>query len=289
MLDSHRSNIGHFTATKSWKTNGDASSQVLYDTVSHDSIADYAHYTRQRKSLVKKHKVTLNKLSPSTTYYYRVASAADKAEVVSDERTFTTLAMPGGWRASWANLFQTRLPILFEVSLKGSNTKEYQYLTYEHPVTASQAESILKKQIRGYEILCEKSESHKNISVLARLGIFHSSINKPTFYFVYPGTKELMFNPKNWSPEILKLLTDQRRIWGDLFDNRLVVEKLKTPADRSPGIGRRYRHIINILKTKDLLQEATVLLPPEFKNSYFYKRGNEVYWRCSSRLKVESI
>ncbi|UCD22349.1 MAG: fibronectin type III domain-containing protein [Chloroflexota bacterium] len=97
------SRIGHLTATVSWKTNGDASSQVFYDTVSHDNIVDYAYYTRERKASVSEHKMTLNKLSPSTTYYCRVRSAAGGAESVSDEYTFTTLPAPGrrgGWLAS---------------------------------------------------------------------------------------------------------------------------------------------------------------------------------------------
>jgi hypothetical protein len=97
--------ISHNRATICWSTDGKTTSQVFYDTVSHDSIAGYAYCTRERKALVEKHKVTLNKLSPSTTYYYRVRSAAGGAESVSDEYTFTTLSSPGGWNAWWANLF----------------------------------------------------------------------------------------------------------------------------------------------------------------------------------------
>jgi hypothetical protein len=97
--------IGRFTAAISWKTNGDATSQVFYDTVPHDSIADYAYYTRETKALAEKHKVTLNKLSPSTTYYYRVRSAAGGVESVSDEYTFTTWTSPKGWKAWLADLF----------------------------------------------------------------------------------------------------------------------------------------------------------------------------------------
>lgn len=98
--------VRHFTATLSWMTNGDATSQVFYDTVSHDNIGDYAYYSDERRALVEKHKVTLNKLSPSTTYYYRVRSVADEAEFVSDEYTFTTLPSPKGWRDWLATLFR---------------------------------------------------------------------------------------------------------------------------------------------------------------------------------------
>ena len=97
--------ISHNHATICWSTDGKTTSQVFYDTVSHDSIADYTYYTRERKALVEKHKVTLNKLSQSTTYYYRVRSTVGGTEFISDEYIFTTLPFPGGWRAWWANLF----------------------------------------------------------------------------------------------------------------------------------------------------------------------------------------
>lgn len=97
--------ISHNRATICWSTDGKTTSQVFYDIDPHDSIADYPYYTGERKALVEKHKVTLNKLSPSTIYYYRVRSTAGDAEFVSDEYTFTTLSSPGGWNAWWANLF----------------------------------------------------------------------------------------------------------------------------------------------------------------------------------------
>lgn len=38
---------------------------------------------------------------------------------------------------------ETSLPILFEVSLKGTNVTEYRYLTFENPVSDETAKSIL--------------------------------------------------------------------------------------------------------------------------------------------------
>ena len=97
--------ISHNRATIYWSTDGKATSQVFYDTAPHDSIAEYTHYTGERKALVEKHKINLNKLSPSTTYYYRVKSTAGGTESVSDEYTFTTLPSPKGWKGWLANLF----------------------------------------------------------------------------------------------------------------------------------------------------------------------------------------
>ena len=97
--------ISHNHATICWSTDGKTTSQVFYDTVSHDNIGDYAYYSNEWRALGEKHKVTLNKLSPSTTYYYRVRSAADEAEFVSDEYNFMTLPSPKGWEAWLVILF----------------------------------------------------------------------------------------------------------------------------------------------------------------------------------------
>jgi hypothetical protein len=97
--------ISHNHATICWNTDGKTTSQVFYDTVSHNSTVEYAYTTGEKKTLVEKHKVTLSKLSPFTTYYYRVRSAAGSAEFISDEYTFTTLPSPRGLRAWLANLF----------------------------------------------------------------------------------------------------------------------------------------------------------------------------------------
>jgi hypothetical protein len=97
--------ISHNHATISWRTDGKTTSQVSYDTISHDSIGDYAYSTAERKALAERHKAILDKLSPSTTYYYRVRSAAGSAESVSDEYTFTTLPSSKEWKGWLADAF----------------------------------------------------------------------------------------------------------------------------------------------------------------------------------------
>ena len=90
------SGIGHFTAIISWETNGNATSQVFYDTRSHEDIADYAHHTSEDTTLVSEHGATLTRLRPRTIYHFRVRSAIPVTEFVaiSDEYSFTTLSPP---------------------------------------------------------------------------------------------------------------------------------------------------------------------------------------------------
>lgn len=85
------SNIGYHSATISWKTNGNATSQVFYDTVSHENITAYAYNTTEYSELVPEHSISLAGLSSSTTYHYRVKSAITETDIaVSDDYTFTT-------------------------------------------------------------------------------------------------------------------------------------------------------------------------------------------------------
>ena len=183
-------------------------------------------------------------------------------------------------------LLQFELPIIFEVSLKGTNVREYRHLTSEYSLNKFQAESIFKKQIEGYNIISSKCGISNHVAVLMRLGIFHSSVNRPTFRFIFPDTKELMFNPNDWSPEFAHVVLDQKMIWGQTFEGKVLVEKIKTPADGNPGIGKRYRNIIEQLKCKGLLEESKTVLPNEYHKRYFYKRGNEIYWRCANIFRL---
>ena len=90
------SGIGHFTAIISWETNGNATSQVFYDTRSHEDIADYAYHTGEDTTLVSEHSATLPRLRPRTTYRFRVRSASPVTEfaAISDEYSFPTLSPP---------------------------------------------------------------------------------------------------------------------------------------------------------------------------------------------------
>ncbi|GAH52197.1 unnamed protein product, partial [marine sediment metagenome] len=84
--------IGNYGATISWKTNGDATSQVFYDTVYHEDIDDYAHRTDEDTELVTQHSVRLTELSSGRTYHYRVRSAigTEFEDISEEDDTFKT-------------------------------------------------------------------------------------------------------------------------------------------------------------------------------------------------------
>ena len=89
--DVSASNIGYYSATISWKTNGDATSQVFYDTTSHDNIADYTYHTDNDTDLASEHSLNLAGLSVANTYHYRVKSVAtiDGVEFIATSENYT--------------------------------------------------------------------------------------------------------------------------------------------------------------------------------------------------------
>ncbi|MEI6144136.1 MAG: chitobiase/beta-hexosaminidase C-terminal domain-containing protein [Candidatus Berkelbacteria bacterium] len=89
------------SATIIWTTIQSATSRVIYDTVSHSSIAGYAEgsnygyasSTALYSGKVTSHSVALTGLTPGTTYYYRTISSGSP-ETVGAEMSFTTTAAP---------------------------------------------------------------------------------------------------------------------------------------------------------------------------------------------------
>ncbi len=92
------SNIGYYSATISWKTSDNSTSQVFYDTAAHDNVTGYAHQTSESLSLVVAHSVSLTGLASATTYHYRVKSRIPGTDFIAilNDYTFTTLTPSGG-------------------------------------------------------------------------------------------------------------------------------------------------------------------------------------------------
>jgi hypothetical protein len=113
------SSIGITYTTILWETNGNADSQVFYDTAVHDNISDYSLRSLVDSTLVSHHSVYLNGLSASTSYHFRVKSviSAGSTEFItsSQDYTFTTIRNTGGSSGS-GGVTATRRMTLSEVN-----------------------------------------------------------------------------------------------------------------------------------------------------------------------------
>jgi hypothetical protein len=129
------SSITSHSAAISWQTNGGASSQVFYDTVSHDDAAAYAHHSFLDNTLVVQHSVTLVWLSPATTYHYRVKSVAvidgNVFTAVSPDFTFTTLGTAPYVMTIWALPVGCNYAVLWGyLNSRGSTSSVEVYFQY---------------------------------------------------------------------------------------------------------------------------------------------------------------
>ena len=94
--DVSASDINYDSATISWLTDVNATSQVYFSITSHSDATSYAYYTPESLSLLKVHSLTLDGLPSSTTYHYRVRSRIPGTGSVatSNDAIFRTLAAP---------------------------------------------------------------------------------------------------------------------------------------------------------------------------------------------------
>ncbi len=83
------SSVTTSTATVSWTTNLEASSQVMYGTTS-----TYGSSTTFDATLVASHVETITGLTPGTVYHFQVVSANASGTATSSDMTFTTNALP---------------------------------------------------------------------------------------------------------------------------------------------------------------------------------------------------
>ncbi|MBN1191823.1 MAG: fibronectin type III domain-containing protein, partial [Dehalococcoidales bacterium] len=88
------SDIGISSAAITWETNSDATSQVFFDTLQHESTDDYPYHKENLSEMATYHSLVLSGLSSSTTYHFRVRSVVTVGEIVytavSQDYTFRT-------------------------------------------------------------------------------------------------------------------------------------------------------------------------------------------------------
>jgi uncharacterized Fe-S cluster-containing radical SAM superfamily protein len=99
-------------------------------------------------------------------------------------------------------------PYLFELSFKGTSRSEFALLT-------GKSEELYEHQVEGYHRLLELSRRSENVSVVAVLGVYHSSTRKPSKYaFVDPRSGDLLFEDlASWDPNFSSLWRSAPQKW----------------------------------------------------------------------------
>jgi uncharacterized Fe-S cluster-containing radical SAM superfamily protein len=104
-----------------------------------------------------------------------------------------------------------RLKILFELSIKGTNSEEFELLTRT-------SKKLYAYQIKAYKLLKNARSHNRNLSFICVLGIYHSSNKEKesTFVFVYPNSNIPMFDRhKPWDKEFENMWKETKRKWAE--------------------------------------------------------------------------
>jgi len=137
--------IGYYSATITWTTNEPADSQIEYGVT-----PAYGSFTSLDSSLTTGHGQTVNSLSPSTLYYYRVLSKDGSSNLATGSQAiFTTPDLPlGSITEEWGNTLTSNHPNTVEDTFININTGNFsqdtQLNSYTWP-TDQIANAILMK------------------------------------------------------------------------------------------------------------------------------------------------
>ena len=113
------------------------------------------------------------------------------------------------------NLFElnrhpfNKLKFLFELSIKGTNSEEFELLTRT-------SKKLYAHQLTAYRLLKNVQGHNSNLSFIPVLGTYHSSIKgkRSKFVFVYPSDQTLMFDGyRPWDKEFEKIWNEAERKW----------------------------------------------------------------------------
>jgi len=117
------------------------------------------------------------------------------------------------------NIFELNRPpfnnlkFLFELSLKGTNSEEFELLTRT-------SKKLYTHQLTAYKILKNCHNHNPNLSFITVLGIYHSSIKgkHSKFAYVYPSDQTLMFDGhRPWDKEFENIWNETKRKWAEPF------------------------------------------------------------------------
>jgi hypothetical protein len=109
-------NVSEGSATISWKTNADSTTQVHYDIRSRADHSEYTQHSDRADSPVIQHSRVLRNLQPGNPYYFQAESIYDLGGVeqlaISQEFSFVTTAAP----YHYENVIVTSIPSRIESS-----------------------------------------------------------------------------------------------------------------------------------------------------------------------------
>lgn len=133
-----------------------------------------------------------------------------------------------------------RLKILFELSIKGTNSEEFELLTRT-------SKKLYAYQIKAYKLFKNARSHNRNLSFICVLGIYHSSImgKQSKFVFAYPNSNTPMFDGhKPWDKEFEKMWKETKRKWAEPLKTspkRLWENVLKRCGSEGAGILKHFQ------------------------------------------------
>ena len=102
-----------------------------------------------------------------------------------------------------------KMKILFELSIKGTNSEEFELLTRT-------SKKLYNYQLTAWKMQKNIQSHNPNLSFITVLGIYHASIKgkRSKFAFIYPSDQTLMFDGhKPWDKEFEKIWNETERKW----------------------------------------------------------------------------
>ncbi len=166
-------------------------------------------------------------------------------------------------------------PFLFELSFKGTNSHEFELLT-------GRDGSLFRFQLNAYDILKALSKSHKNIAVVAVLGVYHSSVrNNSKYAFLDQTTGRLLFEDlSSWAEQFKHIWLNAPLKW---------VEPLRmSPKGVWENLINRYgENGVGILKyfPNGVQTNKNSFFPPKPKSfQYAEQMVGKKFWREEQKL-----
>lgn len=162
------------------------------------------------------------------------------------------------------------LKILFELSIKGTNAKEFELLTRT-------SKELYRYQLMAYKMLKNVQSHNPNFSFITVLGFYHSSVKgkRSEYAFVYPSDQTLMY--EGYRPrdkEFERIWNETERKWVEplrSYSKRFLENVLQRCGPEGAGLVKHF--------PQGVITNSESFFPLKPKR-YDYARGiiNNSYW-----------